>query len=111
MVRMAQKQIVQMIDDYDGTEADDVKTRYFGVDGVQYEVDLTDANFQSLREALATYIGNARRLSSRGKPIYRTIVEADPRTVRQWAVDNGYQVPARGRIPGEVREAFEAAQR
>ena len=29
--------------------------------------------------------------------------------IRDWARSNGYDVPERGRIPGRVREAFDAA--
>ena len=31
------------------------------------------------------------------------------REIRDWARSNGYKVPDRGRIPADVREAFEAA--
>ncbi|ELS58532.1 Lsr2 family DNA-binding protein [Streptomyces viridochromogenes] len=32
-------------------------------------------------------------------------------TIRDWARANGYDVPLRGRVPAEVREAFERAHR
>lgn len=31
------------------------------------------------------------------------------RAIRDWANSNGYQVSSRGRIPGEIEEAYEAA--
>jgi hypothetical protein len=31
------------------------------------------------------------------------------REIREWARSNGHKVPDRGRIPSDVREAFEAA--
>lgn len=108
---MAQRTQVTMVDDHDGTESDDVKTRHFGMDGIQYEVDLSDANWDELCRTVAAYVASARKLTNHGKPIYRTVLTASPRTVRRWAIDNGHNVPARGRIPTEVNEAFAAAQR
>jgi pyruvate/2-oxoglutarate dehydrogenase complex dihydrolipoamide acyltransferase (E2) component len=34
---------------------------------------------------------------------------APAKAVRQWATDNGIDVPARGAIPSDVREKFDAA--
>ena len=50
---MAQKTIVSLIDDLDGTEADE--TVRFGLDSVQYEIDLSEKNATTLREALAPF--------------------------------------------------------
>jgi hypothetical protein len=37
------------------------------------------------------------------------LVPSDAAAVRVWAQSNGFEVPDRGRIPGTVREAYEAA--
>jgi hypothetical protein len=36
-------------------------------------------------------------------------VGPDARTLKEWARANGYEVNDRGRVPNEIREAFEAA--
>ena len=111
---MAQKVQVILTDDLDGGEADE--SVQFAVDGVTYEIDLSAANAEALREALAPYVGSARRIGGRsvrrvagsrpqGAPASRT----DLSDLRAWARENGYQVSDRGRVSSEVRAAYEAA--
>ena len=57
---MAQKTIVQLIDDLDQSPADE--TVSFGIDGTSYEIDLSRENAAKLRDALAEYVANARRV-------------------------------------------------
>lgn len=106
---MAQKTIVQLVDDVDGSEA--TETLLFALDGVSYEIDVNADRATRLREAFAPYIEAGRRIggrSQRGK-ITRTTSEYDPKAVRAWAASNGVDVPARGRIPNAVVEQFRAA--
>lgn len=58
---MAQKTQVILIDDLDGSPADE--TVSFGIDGTSYEIDLSGFHASLLREALLPYIFAARRLS------------------------------------------------
>ena len=58
---MAQKVQTLFIDDLDGSEADG--TVRFGLDGTEYEIDLNAEHAQQLRDALARYVGAARRVS------------------------------------------------
>jgi hypothetical protein len=53
---MAQKVLVQLIDDLDGTSSEDVMTVQFGLDGVTYEIDLSESNADRLRDLLADYV-------------------------------------------------------
>jgi len=108
---MAKKTIVQLTDDLDGSKAD--KTVSFSLDGVSYEIDLSQKNASALETALSKYISAARRTSgraaaSRGRA-KRTNVNAHPKAVRAWAASNGIQVNPRGRIPADVVQKFEAA--
>lgn len=109
---MAQKVNIVLIDDIDGSDA--AETVSFGLDGTSYEIDLSDANAAGLREALSPYVGHARKVTAaRGRrPRSTTTAAAGPsaRELRDWARSNGYQVSDRGRVPAEVREAFDAAQ-
>ncbi|MEP9384990.1 Lsr2 family protein [Nocardioides sp. KR10-350] len=108
---MAQKVQIILEDDLDGSEA--TETVSFALDGTSYEIDLNDANAAKLRDALAVYIGHARKASSSGRRGGRRTSPsaggASPKEVREWARDNGYTVPDRGRIPAEVKSAYDAA--
>ncbi|MET9253842.1 Lsr2 family protein [Streptomyces sp. NPDC048182] len=105
---MAQRVVVTVFDDIDGSEA--AETVAFGVDGRMYEIDLNEANAQKLREALEPYVSAGRKRSRSGRAYRETEVAPDPAAVRAWAQSNKLEVPARGRIPKKVYEAFAEAQ-
>jgi hypothetical protein len=109
---MAQKVHIILEDDLDGGEATETVT--FGLDGTSYEIDLSDDNAAKLRDALAVYIGHGRKVSARtssrgGRRPSSPVGGHSPREVRDWARSNGYTVPDRGRIPAEVKSAFDSA--
>jgi hypothetical protein len=107
---MAQKVNIILVDDLDGTDA--TETVAFGLDGTSYEIDLNEANATALREALAGYVGHARKVSgARGARKKSGAAAGGPsaRELRDWARSNGHEVSDRGRVPAEVREAFDAA--
>lgn len=108
---MAQKVKIILIDDLDGGEADE--TVRFGLDGVQYEIDLSSTHAEELRSALSTYVSAARRES---QPKQRQSAPPASRNqeaaqIREWAKANGYNVSSRGRVNSEIIEAYRAAQR
>jgi hypothetical protein len=51
----------------DGTVHTSIETVRFGLDGVNYEIDLRDANIGALRDQLAEFIDVARRTGGRMK--------------------------------------------
>jgi hypothetical protein len=114
---MAQKVHIVLEDDIDGSDA--TQTVTFGLDGTSYEIDLNDDNAAALRDALATYVGHARKVSASrrgrraggpsGSGSGSSGSGTSAREIRDWARSNGHKVPERGRIPADVREAFEAA--
>ena len=107
---MAQKVHIVLEDDLDGSDA--TQTVSFGLDGTSYEIDLNDKNAAALREALATYVGHGRKVSGSRRGRRSSAATANghsAKEIRDWARSNGHKVPERGRIPGDVREAFEAA--
>ena len=111
---MAQKIHIVLEDDIDGSEATETVT--FGLDGTNYEIDLNDAHAAALRDALSTYIGHGRKVGTaprRGRKSNATgsSTTSGPsaREIRDWARENGYDVPDRGRVSAEVREAYDAA--
>ncbi len=110
---MAQKVNIVLVDDLDGTEATETVT--FGLDGSTYEIDLNDGNASSLREALAGYVGHARKVAGGGRRGGRkssggsSSSKSNSKDVREWAKGQGMDVSERGRIPAEVQQAYDAA--
>ncbi|MCU1633238.1 MAG: Lsr2 family protein [Micrococcaceae bacterium] len=109
---MAQKVKIILIDDIDGGEADE--TVRFGLDGVQYEIDLSESHASELRSALADYVGAARRgnqSKQQRSSAPSTSRNQEAAQIREWAKENGYNVSSRGRVNSEIVEAYRAAQR
>ena len=108
---MAQKVNIVLVDDLDGTDADETVT--FGLDGTTYEIDLTTANAEKLRDALGGYIGHARKVSAGRRGSGRRTSSAgssnNTRAVREWAKSQGMDVSERGRISADVQQAYDAA--
>lgn len=107
---MAQRVEVVLEDDLDGGKADE--TILFSLDGTNYEIDLSAKNAAKLRDALAVYVGHGRKVTrSRGRNQQRTPRRQgpSPADVREWARGNGYEVSDRGRVPEEIRQAYDAA--
>lgn len=117
---MAQKTRVVLIDDLDGGEAHESVS--FGVDGVEYDIDLSTANASKLRGVLDSFVSSARRVgrtkSSRRpasavarKPVtaWRDDIARTPemnKAIRGWAKDNGIPVSDRGRIAADVLDQY-----
>ncbi|MCP9957932.1 MULTISPECIES: histone-like nucleoid-structuring protein Lsr2 [Streptomyces] len=113
---MAQKVQVLLVDDLDGVEADETVT--FALDGKTYEIDLTAANADKLRSLLEPYTKNGRRTGGRtaggrgkGRAAAATGGSPDTAKIRAWAKENGYNVNDRGRVPAEIKQAYENANR
>lgn len=111
---VAQKVQILLVDDLDGGKADETVT--FALDGVSYEIDLSEANAGELRNALATYVQVARKTGGRaaGRRAARGTAKAagagtDTSEVRKWAKANGYEVSERGRVPANIKEAYDKA--
>ena len=114
---MAQRVNVELIDDLDESPA--AETVSFALDGVSYEIDLSEANAARLRDALAPFLGHARRVGGRRSAgSSRTSSAAassagkgsgNAADIRAWARENGFEVSERGRVSAEVRAAYAAA--
>ncbi|MEV4374573.1 Lsr2 family protein [Nonomuraea sp. NPDC049637] len=110
------KQIVEtLIDDVNGEEASE--TVVFALDGSSYEIDLTDANAKTLRDALSPFVTHARRTSTAGqrrggRPSgARPMSRARSMEIRQWAKEHGLPVSERGRIAATIVEQYDTAHR
>jgi hypothetical protein len=113
---MAHRIVHQLVDDLDGTvlEIGSGETVLFSLDGVAYEIDLSDENASALRDALAPFVSAARTVSrtpssGASRPRRRT-GQQDYTAIRAWAKENGYKVSDRGRVPATVIAAYEAAR-
>ena len=105
-----------LIDDLDGS-TEDVSTIRLALDRQEFEIDLSAANEERLREKLAEFLAAAKASKptparrGRKSPAAQSTRPDKEQTLalRKWARDNGYAVSNRGRIPKSVQEAFEAA--
>ncbi len=108
---MAQRVQIILEDDYDGSTADE--TVSFGLDGVEYEIDLSSVNAEQLRESFAVWTAHARKTGGRRRraaaPTARPAESSSPSDIRAWAQDQGLEVSSRGRVSAEIREAYENA--
>ncbi len=109
---MAQKIQTLFIDDLDSSAAEG--TVRFGLDGAEYEIDLSAEHAQQLRDALTRYVSAARRVGSGSRRPARTGRRAsasglNTTEVREWAKAQGIEVKDRGRVPADLIVRFKAA--
>ena len=129
---MAQRVEILLLDDIDGSKADD--TVRFGLDGQQYEIDLNAANATALRAVVEPYAEHARRTTAANgkrktgsaasralpKAMFRSAsassqsgqLDATRRAeIRAWAKTSGQfgDVPERGRLSSSIIAAYNAA--
>ena len=112
---MARTVQVQLLDDIDGSQADE--TLSFALDGMNYEIDLNAKHAEKLRATLAKFVSKSRRLGrghvvatrrgrTGGTPARSD--RAQNQATRDWAKSKGIEVSDRGRIPASVIERYEA---
>ena len=129
---MTQELVVQLRDDLDKTLGDDIETRQFRFNGVDYELELSAANFELFGKDMAAWIAVSRRAKRKHRKrevkretssvnghqiLWGTETETwavehgyqwDKQTrdeIRQWARDNGLPCRATGLIPRDIIEA------
>jgi hypothetical protein len=108
---------VEGVDDLDGGRGDGVTTVRFGLDGVEFEVDLGVADAARLRELLGRYAVRARSVLRKAEPVargarpspVRSLDVEELRAVRAWARGRGFSVSQRGRLSEAVLSAYEEA--
>ena len=123
---MSERIVRQVIDDIDGSEIPDGSGGRveFSVRGVDYQIDLSTANIAKFEKVLKPYVDAAEKVRGPRERVHKTSGNGHGKghrhgqgapskeqlaAVRDWARKNGYDVSTRGRIKGEVIEAFEAA--
>jgi hypothetical protein len=122
---MAQKVTTMLTDDISGEEiaVDEGETISYSFQGYTYEIDLNADHAKTFHETIGFYIEHSRRIGKANviplrsanetaearKRRSSTPSEFDPAQVRTWAENNGYEVSPRGRIKGEILEAYKVA--
>jgi hypothetical protein len=108
---MARKVEVRLIDDLDSGPADESVT--FGLDGADYEIDLSAKHAKELRGALERYIGVAQRVGRGRSAVGRTGARrtsrgdrAQNQAIREWAARKGLEIAPRGRISQAVLDQY-----
>jgi hypothetical protein len=93
---MAQPTTVRFVDFLDGSEASG--TFDFSLEGRNYQVDLPDENAAKLRDALAPYVGDARKAGGRGRgqaPRQTAVAQKPARSTREERPPRSASRPAR----------------
>jgi hypothetical protein len=109
---VAQKTVVELVDDLDGGVADE--TVAFALDGVDFTIDLSAKNAEKLRDSLSEFVGHARRTGGRKQRAAAVVrkggsEKADNQAIREWARSQGETVAERGRIPSALVMRFQEA--
>lgn len=111
---MAKRVIHELIDDITGQPADESLT--FGLDGMQYEIDLTTKNAAKLRDALAPFVASGTKIGRGGIAANRSRAARTPtrpdrevnQAIRDWAKSKKLDVSDRGRIKQEIVDRYHA---
>lgn len=116
---MARTTRVVTICDLHKEEVEAAGTVEIAIDGERRKLDVCADHLAELRSAMKPWFsgstarrGGARKAkkgSRKATGSSRRRRNPDAPAVRAWAVEHGYDVPARGRLPAAVREAYEAA--
>jgi len=107
---MAKRTTVVIHDDLDQSEG--ASTIKFGLDGKEYEIDLSEKHEKELRDALkkfldaATKVGSASSAPQRRK--YGTgPARKDTSHIRKWLREEGIDISDRGRIPIDLMQQWQ----
>ncbi|MGA5135565.1 histone-like nucleoid-structuring protein Lsr2 [Streptomyces olivoreticuli] len=109
---MAQKIVTIYTDDLTDEESSEAATHTFSLDGVSYEIDLGPDSYEHMLQAFGPFMQKARKTGKARKAAGRSPAarpNQDTAEIRAWAKEQGYNVNDRGRVPADIREAYEKA--
>ena len=104
---MTTKVLTTLQDDIDGSDA--TQTIRFALDGIEYEIDLSDRNANRLRNGLSEFIARGRKVGGRHVRKSAASGQTDTKAIRTWAGAQGIEVSTRGRVPADVVEKYRQA--
>lgn len=115
---MARIKTTKLVDDLDGV-SEAQETVQFSFQGEEFEIHLTTAHAAQFRATIAEWIPGARKARGQKKAagpskpaVQRRSVDgpvvdrAENRRIRAWAAQQGIDLPERGRIKIDVRNAY-----
>lgn len=103
---MAQKVLVELIDDLKGGPAEE--TVRFGLDGREYEIDLNGKHAKDLRKTVEGYARCGRKVRAAGElPLRSAARRRYTLVIRAWAKEQGHTFSDRGRIPVWIVDEYE----
>jgi hypothetical protein len=106
---LAQKTIIELIDDLDGSLA--TESVNFGLDGVEYTIDLSPSNAGALRATFEPYRARSQRQGGRKQRNSDVQVNSKEQNqaIRAWARKRGERISDRGRISADLVARFHKA--
>ena len=100
----------------DGPITDGVITVEFGFNGRTFETELCPVHVEEYNTWMSDYLTHGARVKSGGRAkaagaakAVRQRASHDVGSIRAWAKEHGHKVSERGRIPSEVKKAYEDA--
>lgn len=115
---MARVKITRLVDDLDGV-SEAQETVKFSYQGEDFEIHLSTKHAEEFRAVMAEWIPGARKKGRKpsgangtSKPAARrnpdgpTVDRVENRKIRAWAAAQGFDLPPRGRIKIDVRNAY-----
>ncbi len=107
---MVKRTSTVFIDDLTGAElGGEADTVTFALDGAAYEIDLAPNAAADLREALKPFIDAARKVGRTGRGSASASTPAGEQSAaRAWLIEQGVDVPSRGRLSAELLERYRA---
>lgn len=111
---MTKRTVVQAICNVTGQELEHPNTVSLNLgEGVTYALDLGDEPYAELVRVLQPYTDVADVIKGRtvtqGSTSGGSSADPEIQKMREWGRENGFDVPTHGRLPGEIREAYVAA--
>lgn len=102
-------QVVEVLSDL--SDEAGASTLTYAVGSTKYAIDLTEAEQKEFHEVLAPYISVSRVKggATPGQPSSRKAASEEVAAIRAWASEEGYDLNPTGRIPNDVREAYNEA--
>lgn len=107
---MAKRTTTIVVDDLSGAELGaDAVAMTFALEGAAYEIDLAPFAAAELREALAPFVAVARKVGRAGRGTATSSAPAGEQSAaRAWLLEQGVDVPSRGRLSAELLERYRA---
>lgn len=104
-------EIIQKLlaDDITGRADGTVATRRFSLEDDHYAIDLSDESYFELKDLLDPFMAAARVVTPRKVRSRSKAVRGQSADIRRWAKEHDLPVSENGRLPGSVKEQYEAA--